>query len=282
MRRPRVGKRVMGPAIWVRAAPKRSERTRRLTSQITGDYSLCSVGFDTRLVIDIKFNGRIIGALFDPGSCCTYLGKRALDKFPEVQIRFNLSTTACIVYPNGLVENTTGEAVMIVEINEVNKPLEVHLAPTFYCECIFGIKGAYEYGFQVNYGLKQWRLSGQGAHPFFKRRIKSPRSYVSSLGFDERKFITIKIRGQNIKILFDLGSCRTYLGGPALDKFPGMLRQAKKVFQVDYGSKYWRFPGLPIHTFKEEGKSENRKIGSNEPLNGLRYLGLKQLRERVT
>ena len=135
--------------------------------------------------------------------------------------------------------------------------------------------------------------------------------------------MTIKIRGQNIKALFDQGSCRTYLGGPALGKFPGMLRQAKKGtkakvvypngnveetrvtllvcmgiygvnetiearlapsfkyecvfgmdgansfgFQVDYGSTYCRLPGLPIRTFKEDGKSENRKIGSDEPLNG--------------
>ena len=69
----------MGPASWVRAAPKRAERTSRVTSKITGDYSLCSVRLDTRLFIDIKFNGKIVRALFDPGSCCTYLGKRALD-----------------------------------------------------------------------------------------------------------------------------------------------------------------------------------------------------------
>ena len=31
-------------------------------------------------------------------------------------------------------------------------------------------------------------------------------------------------------------------------------------FQVDYGSKYWRLPGLPIHSFTEEAESENRKI----------------------
>ena len=76
----------------------------------------------------------------------------------------------------------------------------------------------------MNYGLKQWRLPGQEAHPFFERRIQSPSSYVSSLGFDGRMFITIKIRGKNIKVLFDPGSFRTYLGEPALEKFAGMLR----------------------------------------------------------
>ena len=84
---------------------------------------------------------------------------------------------------------------MMVEICEVSKPLKVHLAPLFDCECIFGINGAYKFAFQVNFGLKQWRLPGQEAHPFFERRIKSPRSYVRSLGIDERMFITIKIRG---------------------------------------------------------------------------------------
>ena len=66
------------------------------------------------------------------------------------------------------------------------------------------------------------------AHRFFEKRIHNPRNYVSSLGFDERMFITIKIRGQKVEALFDPGSCRTYLGGPVLEKFPGMLRQAKK------------------------------------------------------
>ena len=70
---------------------------------ITGDYALCSVGLDTRLFIDIKFNGKIVRALFDTGSSCTYLGKRALDKFPKVHLRSNLSTTTGIIYPNGLV-----------------------------------------------------------------------------------------------------------------------------------------------------------------------------------
>ena len=69
------GKGVMGPDNWVRAAPKRAERTPRVTSKITGDYSLCSEGLDMRLFIYIKFNGKIVRALFDPGSCCTYLGK---------------------------------------------------------------------------------------------------------------------------------------------------------------------------------------------------------------
>ena len=58
----------MEPTSWVRAAPKRAEKTPRVTSQITGDYSLCSVGLDMRLFIDIKFNGRIVRALFEPGS----------------------------------------------------------------------------------------------------------------------------------------------------------------------------------------------------------------------
>ena len=66
------------------------------------------------------------------------------------------------------------------------------------------------------------------AHPFFERRNQSPRSYVSLLGFDERIFITVKIRGQNLKALFDTGSYCTYLGGPVLERFLGMLRQAKK------------------------------------------------------
>ena len=39
-------------------------------------------------------------------------------------------------------------------------------------------------------------------------------------------------------------------------------------FQVDYCNEYWRLPGLSIHAFEEDGKSENRKIGSDEPLNG--------------
>ena len=45
----------------------------------------------------------------------------------------------------------------------------------------------------------------------------------------------------------------------------GMDGAGRFSFQVDYGSKCWRLPGLPIHTFKEGGKSENRKIGSDEP-----------------
>ena len=202
----------MGAANWVRVAPKRAGRTPRLTSKITGDYSLCSVGLYTRLFIYIKFNGKIVRALFEPGSCCTYLGKRALDKSPEVQIRSNLSITAGIICPNGLVEIVTGEAVMIVEISEESKPLKVHLAPSFHCECIFEINGAYEFGFQVNYGLKQWRLPGQEAHPFFEKRTQSPRSYVISLGFDERIFITVKIRGQNVKALFRSTSVRKVSG----------------------------------------------------------------------
>ena len=240
-----------------------------------------------------------------------------------MQIRSNLSTTASIIYPNGLVENTTVETVMMVEISEISKPLEVYLAPSFDCECIFGINGGYEFGFQENYGSKQWRLPGQEDNPFFERRIHNPRNYVSSLGFNERMFITIRIRGQNVEALFDPGSCRTYLGGPALEKFPGMLRQAKKGteakvvypngnvdepggsllvcmgidgvsetievrvapsfeyecvfgmdganrfgFQVDYGSKTWRLPGLPMHAFKEEEESRNRKIGKYEPSDG--------------
>ena len=112
----------MGPASWVQAAPKRAEKTPRVTSKMTGDYSLCSVGLDMRLFIDIKFNGKIVRALFDPTLCCTYLGKRALDEFPEVQIRSNSSTTVGIIYHNGLVENTSGETVMMVKINEVNFP----------------------------------------------------------------------------------------------------------------------------------------------------------------
>ena len=134
-----------------------------------------------------------------------YLGKRALDKLPEVKIRSNLSTTAGIIYPNGPVENTSGETVMMIKISKGSKPLEIHLAPSFDCECIFGINSAYEFVFQVNYGLKQWRLPGQEAHAFFERMIHNPRNYVSSLGFDERMFITIKIRGQNNKALFDPG-----------------------------------------------------------------------------
>ena len=39
-------------------------------------------------------------------------------------------------------------------------------------------------------------------------------------------------------------------------------------FQVDYGSKYWRLPGLPIHPFKGEAESGNRKIGKDEPSHG--------------
>ena len=116
----RCGVMVMGPDSWVRVGPKRAEWTPRVASKITGDYALCSVGLDTRLFIDIKFNDKIVRVIFDPGSCCTYLGKRALDKFPEVQIRSNLRTTAGIIYLNGLVENTTGEAIMIVEISEVS------------------------------------------------------------------------------------------------------------------------------------------------------------------
>ena len=45
-------------------------------------------------------------------------------------------------------------------------------------------------------------------------------------------FITVKIKEQSVKALFDPSSCSTYLGGPALDKFPGMLRQAKKGTKV--------------------------------------------------
>ena len=89
---------------------------------VNPNYALCSVGLNTRLFTDIKFNDKIVRALFEPDSCCTYLGKRALDKFPEVQIRSNLSTTSGIIYPYGLIENTTGEAIIMVEISEVSKP----------------------------------------------------------------------------------------------------------------------------------------------------------------
>ena len=85
------------------------------------------------------------------------------------------------------------------ELSEVSKPLEVYLAPSFDCECIFGINGAYEFGFQVNYGLQKWRFPSQEAYPFFERRIQRRRSYVSSLGFDERIFITIKIEGKALR-----------------------------------------------------------------------------------
>ena len=125
------------------------------------------------------------------------------------------------IFPNGLVDIQQGEAVIMVKIS---------------------------------YGLKQWRLPGLEAYTFFKRRAQGPGSYVSSLGIDKRMFIIVKIRGKNVKTLFDPGSC----GGPALEKFSGMLKQAKKGTRVE----------VVYHAFKEEGKSENRKIRSDEPLDG--------------
>ena len=61
---------------------------------------------------------------------------------------------------------------------------------------------------------KQWRLPGQEAHPFFLRRIQSPRRYISSLGFDERMFIhtgdfqvsqSMLLKGKIIQRIAELG-----------------------------------------------------------------------------
>ena len=106
------------------------------------------------MFIIIKVRGQNIKALFDPGSCRTYLGGPALEKFPGMVRQAKNGTKAKVVYPDGNVEETGGTLSVCLGIDGVNETIEARGAPSFEYECVFGMDGTNRIGFQVDYGSK--------------------------------------------------------------------------------------------------------------------------------
>ena len=97
-------------------------------------------GFDERMFITIKIRGQNVEALFDPGSCRTYLGGQALEKFPGMLTQAEKGKKFKVVYPNGNVEETGGSLFMCMGIDGGNETIEARVAPSFEYECVFVLR----------------------------------------------------------------------------------------------------------------------------------------------
>ena len=93
---------------------------------------------ERRLFVSVLVDGQLLRGLFDPGSCCTYVGKPAFEKFSVLLERLADQTRPGIMYPNGVVEQTAGQVILPIKFLGLEKTLQVRFAPIFDCEVLWG------------------------------------------------------------------------------------------------------------------------------------------------
>ena len=106
---------------------------------------------ERRLFVSVLVDGQLLRGLFDPGSCCTYVGKPAFEKFSVLLERLADQTRPGILYPNGVVEEIAGQAILPIKFLGLEKTLQVRFAPTFDCEVLLGHDFAELYDFVVRF-----------------------------------------------------------------------------------------------------------------------------------
>ena len=116
---------------------------------------------ERRLFHSVLVDGQLLRGLFDPGSCCTYVGKPTFEKFSNLLERLADQTRPGIMYPNGVVEEIAGQAILPIKFLGLEKTLQVRFAPTFDCEVLLGHDFAELYDFDVRFKHRIWRL-GEG------------------------------------------------------------------------------------------------------------------------
>lgn len=70
---------------------------------------------DRRLHIEVSIDGHKLRGLFDPGSCCSKVGQRALRMVKDVLLKILNNLHSGFVYPNCEVEETSGMVSLPVE-----------------------------------------------------------------------------------------------------------------------------------------------------------------------
>lgn len=140
---------------------------------------ICALFRDRRLHVIVFIDGYRLKGLFDPGSCCSYIGKRAIGNFSMTIDALSHSSSSEVVYSNGVIEEVLGRAIMSVQFLSYNHRMPIRFAPTFNYEVILGHEFSEVFDFEVKYKKRIWRIEDCFWHSYEGNRI--------SLGLEDEK-----------------------------------------------------------------------------------------------
>ncbi|XP_033222766.1 uncharacterized protein LOC117176622 [Belonocnema kinseyi] len=115
-------------------------------------------------------DGQSINKLYDPGSYCTYIGRQAFWNFSTLLKKLADQPRPGIMCPNGVIEETAGQAILPLKFLGISKFLLIRFVPTFDCELLFGYDFAKLFDFDVRFKLRIWRL-GNGIWQTYQRQM---------------------------------------------------------------------------------------------------------------